>query len=408
MNLPAFIARRISSKDKDNLSGPAVRIAITAIALGLSVMMISIAVLVGFQTEIREKVIGFSAHIRIDNFDENASFESTPVSSSQPFYEKIREMEGIRNVQVFALKAGILKTEDQMQGVILKGVGRDFNWSFFKDYLVQGTILNLSDTESSIDLLVSSSILKKLQLNLGEKVRMYFLSGTEAQPRGRVFTIAGVYETGLEEFDNAYVIGDISQIQKLNNWNPDQVSGFEVFIENFKQLDKIGELVYGMIGYNLNAETVIESYPQIFDWLRLMDINVVIILVLMIAVAGITIVSTLLILVLERTAMIGTLKALGMKNMDIRKLFLYVTARIILMGILIGNLIGIGLGLIQHYTKFIPLDQESYYISYVPVYLNIWHILLLNAGTFAISLLMVMLPGYIIGKISPVKAIRFD
>ena len=408
MNLPAFIAERISSKDKDNLSGPAVRIAITAIALGLSVMMISIAVLVGFQAEIREKVIGFSAHIRIDNFDENASFESEPISSDQTFYKDIGELQGIRSIQVFALKAGILKTEDQMQGVILKGVDRDFDWNFFKNYLVEGTLLNLSDTGSSQDLLVSTTILRKLKLTLGERVRMYFLSGSEAQPRGRVFNIAGVYETGLEEFDDAYVIGDISQIQRLNNWGPDQVSGFEVFIDDFRQLNELAQEVYARIGYNLNAETVTDSYPQIFDWLRLMDINVVIILVLMIAVAGITIVSTLLILVLERTTMIGTLKALGMRNNEIRKLFIYVTARIILLGMLIGNIIGIGLGLFQHYSKIIPLDQESYYISYVPVHLNLWHILLLNAGTFAISLLMVMLPGYIIGKISPVKAIRFS
>ena len=408
MNLPAFIAERISSKDKDNLSGPAVRIAITAIALGLSVMMISIAVLVGFQAEIREKVIGFSAHIRIDNFDENASFESEPISSDQTFYKDIGELQGIRSIQVFALKAGILKTEDQMQGVILKGVDRDFDWNFFKNYLVEGTLLNLSDTGSSQDLLVSTTILRKLKLTLGERVRMYFLSGSEAQPRGRVFNIAGVYETGLEEFDDAYVIGDISQIQRLNNWAPDQVSGFEVFIDDFRKLNELAQEVYAMIGYNLNAETVTDSYPQIFDWLRLMDINVVIILVLMIAVAGITIVSTLLILVLERTTMIGTLKALGMRNNEIRKLFIYVTARIILLGMLIGNIIGIGLGLFQHYSKIIPLDQESYYISYVPVHLNLWHILLLNAGTFAISLLMVMLPGYIIGKISPVKAIRLS
>jgi lipoprotein-releasing system permease protein len=295
-----------------------------------------------------------------------------------------------------------------MQGVILKGVGQDFDWSFFKDYLIEGTVLNLTDTGSSQDLLISRTIQKKLKLKAGDRVRMYFLIGTEAQPRGRPFTIAGVYETGLEEFDNAYVIGDIGQIQGLNNWSPDQVSGFEVFINDFRKLDELGEKVYGKIGYNLNAEIVTDSFPQIFDWLRLMDINVVIILVLMIAVAGITIVSTLLILVLERTAMIGTLKALGMKNNEIRRLFLYLTARIILLGMLIGNLIGLGIGLLQHYTRIIPLDQESYYISYVPVHLNVWHILLLNACTFVICLLMVMLPGYIIGKISPVKAIRFS
>jgi lipoprotein-releasing system permease protein len=385
-----------------------VRIAITAIALGLSVMMISVAVLVGFQTEIREKVIGFAAHIRIDNFDENASFEASPVSSDQPFYPELGDAEGIRHIQVFALKAGILKTEDQMQGVILKGIGRDFDWTFFKDYITGGDIFQLSDTGASQHILISGMIARKLKLEAGQKVRMYFLSGTEMQTRARMFTISGIYETGLEEFDNSYIIGDVRQIQKLNGWDPDQVSGFEVFIEDFKKLDQLGEEVYRQIGYDLNAETVTASFPQIFDWLRLMDINVVIILALMIAVAGITIVSTLLILVLERTAMIGTLKALGMKNSDIRKLFLFVSARIILFGLLLGNLAGIGICLLQFYTRIIPLDQESYYISYVPVQLEIWHILLLNAGTFAISILMVLIPGIIIGRISPVRAIRFD
>ena len=408
LNLPSFIARRISSKDKENLSGPAVRIAIAAIALGLSVMIISVAVLVGFQAEIREKVIGFSAHIRIDNFDENTSFEATPVSMDQPFYPELDSVEGIRHIQVFALKAGILKTEDQIHGVILKGVGPDFDWGFFRNYLIEGVEFSASDTVPSDQILISSTISRKLKLKTGDRVRMYFLSGSEAQPRGRMFSISGIYETGLEEFDNAYVVGDLRHIQKLNNWNADQVSGFEVFIDDFNKLDKLGRIVYDMIGFNLNAETVTESYPQIFDWLRLMDINVVIILVLMIAVAGITMISTLLILVLERTSMIGTLKALGMKNLDIRKLFLYVTARIIMTGMAFGNLIGIGLGLLQHYYRLIPLDQESYYISYVPVHLNPWHIILLNAGTFLVSLAMIMIPGYIIGKISPVRAIRFD
>ena len=262
MNLPSFIARRISSKDKENLSGPAVRIAIAAIALGLSVMIISIAVLVGFQTEIREKVIGFSAHIQIDNFDDNASFEAAPVSMDQPFYPELEEQEGIRHIQVFALKAGILKTEDQIHGVVLKGVGPDFDWEFFRKYLVEGQIINPPDTGTSDDILLSKTVARKLKLHPGDKVRMYFLSGSEAQPRGRMFFVSGIYETGLEEFDNAYVIGDLRHIQKLNNWDSLQVSGFEVFLDDFKQLDKLAMDIYQQIGYNLNAETVTESLPS--------------------------------------------------------------------------------------------------------------------------------------------------
>lgn len=377
------------------------------IALGLSVMIIAVAVLIGFQTEIRNKVIGFSAHIRIDNFDSNASYEASPVSMDQPFYPELEEVEGISHIQVFALKAGIIKTEDQLHGVVLKGVGPDYNWDFFKQHLNSGSTFTVDDSAASGNLLISGMISRKLKLKVGDDVRMYFLSREDAQPRGRKFVVSGIYETGLEEFDQAFVIGDIRHIQSLNNWDSGMVSGFEVFIDDFKSLDKMGEMVYKMIGYNLNAETVTDAYPQIFDWLRLMDINVVIILVLMILVAGITIISTLLIMILERTNMIGILKSLGIKNNDLRKLFLYLTARIIAMGLLWGNLIGIGVALIQHYTKILPLDEESYYISYVPISLNITDILLINAATFILCLVMVLIPGYIIGKITPVKAIQY-
>lgn len=407
VNLPAFFANRLSSKDKENLSGPVIRISVLTIALGLAVMIIAVSVLVGFQTEIRNKVIGFSAHIRIDNFDSNASYEATPVSTDQPFYPYLEDEDGIRHIQVFALKAGIIKTEDQIQGIILKGIGKDFDWEFFKRNLVSGNSFTLDDSAVSDRVLISETISRKLNLKTGDEARMYFITGDEAQPRGRKFVVSGIYETGLEEFDDAFVIVDIRQIQGLNNWSSDQVSGFEVFIDDFNTLEETSEMVYQAIGYNLNAEPVTAAYPQIFDWLRLMDINVVVILVLMILVAGITIISTLLIMILERTNMIGILKALGIKNNDLRRLFLYLTARIIGRGLLWGNLAGIGFILVQYFTHLIPLDKESYYIGYVPVSLNFTHLLMINAGTFIICLLMVLIPGYIIGKITPVKAIRF-
>jgi lipoprotein-releasing system permease protein len=407
VNLPVFFANRLSGKDKENLSGPVIRISIVTIALGLAVMIISVAVLVGFQTEIRNKVIGFSAHIRIDNFDANESYEASPVSTDQPFYPELEETEGIRHIQVFALKAGIIKTDDQMHGVVFKGIGKDFDWDFFSGNLISGAPFQMADSGSSNQLLVSEMTSRKLKLQIGDEVRMYFISGSEAQPRGRKFFISGIYETGLEEFDEVYVVGDIRQIQGLNNWNADMVSGFEVFIDDFRELDRMGEAVYQMIGYDLNAETVTDTYPQIFDWLRLMDINVVIILLLMILVSGITIISTLLIMIIERTNMIGILKALGIRDNDLRKMFFLLTAGIIGRGLFWGNLAGIGFVLLQYFTQIIPLEKESYYIAYVPVSLNITHILLINAGTFIICLLMVMVPGFIIGKITPVKAIRY-
>jgi lipoprotein-releasing system permease protein len=402
-----FIANRLSSKDKENLSGPVTRIAVTTISLGIAVMILAVAVLVGFQSEIRKKVIGFSAHIQIDNFDANESYEASPVSMAQPFYPELEEKEGIRHIQVFALKAGIIKTEDQLHGIIYKGISTDFDWSFFSQHIISGSRLNDFDSVVSQELLISGAISRKLMIQAGDEIRMYFLSGSEAQPRGRKFIVTGIYETGLEEFDEVYVIGDIRHIQSLNNWDADEVSGFEVFIDDFALLEEKAEMVYLATGYNLNAETVTDAYPQIFDWLRLMDINVIIILVLMILVAGITIISTLLILMLERTNMIGILKALGIQNRDLRKVFIYVTARIILKGMIWGNIIGLGMVLIQYYTKVIPLDQESYYISFVPVSLNTGHILLINAITFILCLLLVLIPGFILGRITPVKAIRY-
>jgi len=408
VNLPVFIANRLSGKDKENLSGPVIRIAILTIALGIAVMIMAVAVLVGFQSEIRNKVIGFSAHIQIDSFDANESYEASPVSIDQDFYPELEEIDGIRHIQVFALKAGIIKTEDQLHGVILKGISSDYDWDFFKNHLVSGLPFRDFDSIPSSELLISGIISRKLNLNVGDEVRMYFLSGSEAQPRGRKFLVSGIYETGLEEFDETYVVGDIRHIQRLSNWDESMVSGFEVFLDDFNSLDEIGEIVYQNIGYDLNSETVTDAYPQIFDWLRLMDINVVIILVLMIMVAGITIVSTLLIMILERTNMIGVLKSLGIKNKDLRKMFIYLTAGIIFRGMLWGNLFGLGLVIIQDYTKIIPLDEESYYIAFVPVSLYIFDLFMINALTFVMCLLLVLIPGYIIGRITPVKAIRYS
>jgi lipoprotein-releasing system permease protein len=406
LNLELFIARHITGKDKENFAGPIVRLAIIAIALGISVMIIAEAVLSGFQLQIRNKVIGFGAHIQVDNFDENSSFEAKPVSMNQPFYPSIEKTGGIRHIQVFAYKVGILKTEDQIQGVVLKGVGRDFDWGFFKQHLLAGEPLQLTDTGISNDILISKYMASRLMLKTGDDIRMYFISADQSQPRGRKFRVRGIYETGLEEFDKVYILGDIRHIQKLNNWTPDQVSGFEIFINDFNKIDQLGQYVYKEIGYQLNARTIQQIYPQIFDWLRLMDMNVIIILILMVLVAGITMISTLLILILDRTNMIGILKALGMRNWDIRRIFLYNSMYIIIRGLIWGNAIGLLVCIVQQYFKIVPLDQESYYISYVPANITLIPLLLINAGSFAICMLMLLVPSYIIARISPIKAIR--
>jgi lipoprotein-releasing system permease protein len=405
VNTELFIARRILSKNKANFSRPIVRIAILSIGLGLTVMFVSVAILTGFQKEVREKVIGFGSHIQISHYDENSSLETKPISMHQDFYPSLETARGIKHIQVYATKAGIIKTADQIQGIVLKGIGPDYDLSFFANKMVAGHLIHLSDTGRTNDVMISKNLASLLKLRLNDDVRMYFISGTTTL--GRKFHIAGIYETGLEEFDKVYVICDIKHIRKLNNWQPDEVGGFEVTLDNFKDLDKMGKYVYRKIGMTLDAKTIRDLYPQIFDWLDLQDINVIIILVLMVLVSGITMISTLLILILERTTMIGILKALGMPNSGIRRIFLINAAYIIGQGLIWGNLVGAALCIIQQKYGIIKLSQESYYVPVVPVNLDLWNILLLNAGTAVVCLAMLLVPSFVTSRISPLRAIRF-
>jgi lipoprotein-releasing system permease protein len=406
LNTELFIARRTLSKNKANFSRPIVRIAIVSIALGLATMFIAVAILTGFQKQVREKVIGFGAHIQISHFDENFSLETKPISIHQDFYPYLETVKGIRHIQVFAVKAGIIKTASEIEGVVLKGIGTDYDPSFFSGKMVEGRFLHLSDTGKTNDILVSKNLAARLKLRLNQDVRMYFISGTTTM--ARKFRIAGIYETGLEEFDKLYVLCDIRHIQKLNGWQPDEVGGFEVTLNDFNDLDRMGNYVYHRIGMALDARTVRDLYPQIFDWLDLQDINVLIILVLMVLVSSITMISTLLILILERTNMIGILKALGMSNGGIRRIFLLNAVYVIGQGLLWGNVAGFALCFIQQRYQVMKLPQESYYVSVVPVNLDLLNILLLNAGTLLICTAMLIIPSYVTTKISPVRAIRFS
>lgn len=371
-------------------------------------MIVSVAIVTGFQKEIRDKVVGFGTHIQITKFDSNESLEAQPIEKDQPFYPSFNDVEGIRNIQVFATKAGIIKTSDAMEGAVLKGVGTDYDWSFFQDRIIEGSVPNLTDSTRSKDVIISKLLATRLKLECNDSIRMYFIMQDQTQPKGRKFHISGIYETGLEEYDKVYVIGDIAQIQKLNKWTKSQVGGFEVLINNFDELDRMSEYVYDNISYDLDSKNIKQMNPQIFDWLDLQDLNVIIILVLMILVSAINMISTLLILILERTSMIGVMKALGSKNTSIRKIFLYTSFYLIGKGLLWGNIIAIGLCLIQKYTGVITLSQESYYVSHVPVNIDIAYILLLDAGTIVVCLIMLIIPSFIISKISPVKAIRFS
>jgi lipoprotein-releasing system permease protein len=406
MNTEQFIARRLIKGGPGSFSAPVIRIAIISVALGLAVMIVSVAIVTGFQKQVREKIVGFGSHIQIAKFDSNNSFEFEPISKNQAFNSILAKTEGIKHIQVFATKAGIIKTADQIQGVVFKGVGADFDWSFFNDKLVAGKSFSSRDTATSNSVLISQNLADLLKIKVGDPLRMYFI--IDNMTRARRFNVSGIYNSGLAEFDLKFIFGDIRQIQKLNGWNSDLISGFDVYINDFNQLDKMGKIVYNTVGYELNTKTIRDLYPQLFDWLDLQDMNVIIILVLMVLVSGMAMISTLLILILERTSMIGILKALGSRNLSIRRIFMYNAAYIIGKGLLFGNIAGISICLVQKYFGIISLPQESYFMSVVPINLDIIHILLLNAGTLAACTLMLLLPSFIVARISPVKAIRFD
>jgi lipoprotein-releasing system permease protein len=414
MNLPYFVAGRLvkDRREGTSFSRPINVIAIVAIAMGLAVMIIAVSVLTGFKQQIRDKIVGFGSNIQIANFDSNYSLETVPISDKQDFIPRIKQIKGISHVQVFATKAGIIKTADAIQGVVLKGVGSDFDWNFFRSSIVEGSVFNVTDTGRTNEVIISKKISDMLRLKTGDSFAMYFV---QDPPRSRKFTISGIYETSLEEFDKMYVFCDIGHIRRLNGWDDDQVSGFEIFIDDFDRLDQMYMAVRDAIGYRLvenesqfRVTNIRMRYPQIFDWLNFQDMNVLIIIILMLLVAGFNMISGILILILEKTNLIGILKALGAENKTIRKVFLYQAAYLIAKGLLWGNAIGIGLAMIQLKTGLITLDPASYYIKTVPVNLQLSHILLLNAGTMAAIIMMLIIPSQLVSRITPVKAIRYD
>ena len=375
-------------------------------------MIIAVAVLTGFKQQIRDKIVGFGSNIQILNFDSNISLETIPISDTQAFIPGIKEMKGIRHVQVFATKAGIIKTEEAIQGVVLKGVGSDFDWDFFSSNIVDGRVFTVTDTGRINDVIISKKISDMLRLKTGDSFAMYFV---QDPPRSHRLTVRGIYETSLEEFDKMYVFCDIGHIKRLNGWTDDQVSGFEIFIDDFDKLDEMTLAVRNQVGYKLledetkfRVTNIRLRYPQIFDWLNFQDMNVFIIITLMLLVAGFNMIPGLLIIILEKTNMIGILKALGSDNGTIRKVFLYQASFLIIKGLLWGNLIGLGLAFLQLKTGLISLDPSSYYIKTVPVNLELSHILMLNAGTMIIIILMLLVPSQLISRITPVKAIRYD
>lgn len=411
MNFEFFAARRIvASRDyKSSVSGPIIKIAIAAIALGVAIMLVSLATTLGLQTKIREKVSAFNGHIIISNFDTNSSDETQkPISIQQDFYPNYTSVAGVEHIQTTAAKGGVIRTATDFEGVIVKGVGSDYRWNYFDDFLQEGRLPKFSEKLND-EVLLSTYMANRLQLSLNDRINVFFLKeGSEQEVRSLGLTIVGLYDSSFEEFDKQFAIADIRHIQRLNKWKKDQIGNFEIFVNDFSEIQTIGAAVYEDIPGHLDALTIRDKYYSIFEWIDLFDFNLYLIIGIMIFISGINMITALLVLILDRTQMIGILKALGSSDWSIRKIFLYNATYIICIGLFFGNLLGLGLLLAQKYGKFITLDPTTYYVTEAPVRIDFSYLLLLNIGTLLLCLLMLLIPSYLVSKISPVKAIRFE
>ena len=411
MNYELFIAKRIiaGKEYKNSISSPIIKIAITAIALGIVIMLIAVTTSAGLQTKIRDKMAGFKGHVQIVNYDNNNSEVSVvPIDKNQDFYPKFKTISGIKNIQVFASKGGILRTEKDFEGIVFKGVSTDYNWSFFKEYLVEGRIPDLTLPRTK-EILLSKTVMSRLQLQLNDTILSTFTKNNINKiPSNRKYIIVGIYNTGFAQFDKSVMIGDLREVQRLNKWTNNQVGGFEVILDSFDNIQVKGNEIYNQIGAELNSKTIVESYPNIFDWIQLFDNNVSFIIVIMILIASINMITALLVLILERVQMIGILKALGSNNWAIRKVFLYNASYLVLKGLFWGNVIGLTLLMFQKYTGIISLNPATYYVSEVPVHINLLTIVFLNIGTLVLCFIMLLIPSYIITKINPAKSIKYS
>lgn len=405
MSFASFISARITFKSKRTFSKLIVRIAIIGIMLGLGVMILSLAIVKGFKHEIRNKVRGFAGDIRVVKFDLNNSYQSSSFPADSEFVKRALKSPFITHVMPVATKPGIVKANNEIEGVVLKGVDKNYDWSYFKKMMVAGEVINFADSvEAQKEIMISQTTADRLKLKVGDKLLMYFV---QEPLRKRQFKIKGIFNIGVEEVDKTFVIGALSLINRLNDWKPDEIGQYELRVADFEHINEAANALENVLPVKLKEYTIEEDYPTIFEWLNLLDVNSVVMLVLMVAVAVINMISALLIMILERTAMIGMLKAMGASNWAIRKIFLINASYLIGFGLLLGNLLGIGLGYFQMYTHFFQLDQASYYMTFVPVEFNIFDIVVLNIGTLIICLLVLIIPSTLVSRISPVKAIQF-
>lgn len=417
LNLELFIARKIHFKgnDKEKISSPAIKIATIGIALGLATMILAISIVIGFKHEIRDKVVGFGSHIQVLNFNDfgsTSSLENQPICINDTLIDNIKKIDGVKHLEAFANRAGIIKTDKDFQGVVLKGIDDNYDWTFFNQNMVEGEVLQHSDSIDENQTLISEYIANKLNLKVGDSFICYFI---QEPVKARKFTIRGIYNTNFEDYDKIFIVTNINLVKRLNAWEDDQVSGLEIFVNDFDQLETVRDEVFftsishrDRLGNTLIAKSIEEINPMIFHWLGLLDMNVWVIIILMMCVSGFTMISGLLILILERTNMIGILKALGAPNKMIRKTFLHVASFIILKGMLWGNIIALVICFVQKWFGIITLDPSTYYVSEMPIEINWIYILLVNIGAFIVSLAMMLGPSYLIAKISPAKSIKFE
>lgn len=431
MNFSYFIARKVATAGGRSFSRMIIRIAVIAVAVSMTVMVASAALIAGFKEEIAEKIFGFWGHVHITDHNISRSItEVYPISIQQPFYPGLAEVGpityvdfkdwfgqrverevttrgGIRHIQTYALYSGIIRANDEIEGIMLKGVGRDFDWQYLQRYLVAGEPLALPDTTMDDGILLSQYTADRLKVGVGDQFSIFFVTADYEQLERR-FRVQGIYRTGLEEYDRQFALVDLRKIQQILNWTPDQVSGFEVFLDDIHDLDAFTNYIYfDQLPSGLYAESIKEKMGAIFDWLELQDVNEWVIMGLMLVVAIINMVTALLILILERTNMIGTLKSLGAGNWAIRRVFLYYAAYIVLVGLFWGNLLGLGLCWLQDTFGIITLDETNYYLSVAPIRIQWWTVLLLNVGTLVVTLLFLIVPSYLVARIDPVRAMRF-
>jgi len=404
VNFPIFVARRIRKPQQTTFSATVSRVGVATIALGVAVGIVALAVLFGFKNTIYQKVFLFGSHLQVSKLSLNQSFEETPLPLHTRPYDEWQKIAGIRHRQAVAHKAGILKTPDELQGIVLKGVGRDYDWKLLSENLVAGRAIQFSDTTYSNELIISRIIARKLDLKIGDNVTLYFVQNP---PRVRKLNVVGIYETNLEEFDNQLVLGDIGLIQRLNGWSADSVGAYEYFVKDFEQLNVTAQTLYNQLPSDMRMERVTERFRPLFEWLQLLDQNTLVLLVLVLFVTGFNIASVLLVMMLERTPMIGLLKTLGSPNTQIRRIFFYVGIQLAIKGLLIGNIVGLGICWIQYQFKIIPLDPVNYFMNTVPIVFDWLLFALLNVGILVLIALILFIPTFIISRIRPVQALVF-